>query len=116
MSNIGKTERQLIVADEGFIGVASALAETGDLICYLIGCAYPVVLREANVASDTANATQQQYRVIDPASICLSVTDEKRYSEFIMTNGTRPVVKNARRNELLRMFRREGKYEEFQLV
>ena len=40
-----KTGKRLILTDKGFIGMADDRAEKGDLLCHLLGCSEPVVLR-----------------------------------------------------------------------
>jgi hypothetical protein len=68
---------RLVVSDKGFIGRACSRAETGDQICFLVGCTKPVVLR----AIDTANCIQ--YRVVGKAVIALSWQDQERYRGFL---------------------------------
>ena len=42
-----KPGKRLILADKGFIGMVDDRAEKGDVLCHLVGCSEPVVLRRA---------------------------------------------------------------------
>ena len=44
---VSKPGKRLILADKGFIGMVDDRAEKGDVLCHLVGCSEPVVLRRA---------------------------------------------------------------------
>ena len=75
--NAVQHSKRLFLSDKGFIGIAYCGARDGDKICFLRGCAKPVVLR------GTSEGDALKYRVVDEAFIYLSNADQQKYNGFL---------------------------------
>ena len=60
---VSKPGKRLILTDKGFIGMADDRAKRGDVLCHLLGCSEPVVLRRVKKYGEGATE-RKTYAVI----------------------------------------------------
>ena len=57
-------DRHLFRASNGYIGIGPSWAEPGDLICVLLGCDAPMLLRPVGGGPDDGDSKTQKYKVV----------------------------------------------------
>lgn len=62
LTQLVKPGKRLFVADKGYIGIADDRVKIGDLLCNLVGCSEPVVLREMGGDRDGDNDRERRQR------------------------------------------------------
>ena len=71
--------RRLILADQGFLGMADKFAQNGDVIFYVVGCQSAVILRETQRNEDVAEDHQPQYTFVGNCYVYFNEEDQYKY-------------------------------------
>lgn len=75
--------KKLFVADKGYIGIADDRVNIGDMLCNLVGCSEPVVLREMggdrDGNSDGASPRRKTYAVVGKCYVHFTERESDQY-------------------------------------
>ncbi|KAK4214226.1 heterokaryon incompatibility protein-domain-containing protein [Rhypophila decipiens] len=59
----------LVQTHQGYMGLAPPDAREGDLVCVLLGCAYPLLLREETTGNNSQKHQKRFFKVIGPCFV-----------------------------------------------